>query len=122
MSRRAKRRKLALEEDDDAADKGAMRAAVRSAKKAIRPAKIGMSENRATKQKTRGKEKKKRRSESLFTGQNGRSVFDRDMGQKRGAVREGARARSGDAIKGLSGKKGTGGKGKTKAKGAHKGR
>ena len=99
-----------------------MKAAVRSAKKASRPAKIGVPESRVAKQKPRVKEKKKPRSEQLLKGKSGRSMFDQDMGQKRGGVsREGARASSGDAIKGLNGKKVAGGKGKAKGKKSMKG-
>ena len=42
LSRKAKRRKLAMENDAKMADGGALRAAVRSAKKAARPKKIGI--------------------------------------------------------------------------------
>jgi hypothetical protein len=77
-----------------------------------------MPEQRASNGKTRGKEKKRVRSEKILTGKRGGSMFDRDMGQKRGGgAREGARAQSGDAIKGLTGKKGNGAKGKPKHKG-----
>jgi ATP-dependent RNA helicase DDX27 len=42
LSRKAKRRKLGMENDAKMADGGALRAAVRSAKKAARPKKIGI--------------------------------------------------------------------------------
>lgn len=100
LSRRAKRRKLALEED--AAETGAIKAAVRSAKKAGRPAKIGMPEPRAP-QKSKLKKKEGSRKKTKMTG--GKSIFGQDMGDKKKAkMTEGARAQKGDRIKGLGNK------------------
>ncbi|KAI0724541.1 P-loop containing nucleoside triphosphate hydrolase protein [Cerioporus squamosus] len=96
LSRRAKRRKMAME--DDATETGAIRAAVRSAKKASRPAKIGEPERRNTSTK-KDKKKKAARSRSAKGG-----AFDKEMGQR--AAREGVRAKKGDVIGGMGKKKG----------------
>ncbi|TFK89975.1 DEAD-domain-containing protein [Polyporus arcularius HHB13444] len=96
LSRRAKRRKMAME--DDAAETGAIRAAVRSAKKASRPAKIGEPERRHTSAK-KDKKKKAARSRSAKGG-----AFDKEMGQR--TAREGVRAKKGDVIGGMGKKKG----------------
>jgi len=53
LSRKAKRRKLAMENDAKMADGGALRAAVRSAKKAARPKKIGIPVPSISKRKKR---------------------------------------------------------------------
>lgn len=102
--------------EEDEGESGAVRAAVRSAKKAQRPTKIGLPEARPAigkkaKSKDRGREKRK------VAG--ARGVFDRDLGEKRksagggGGAREGARANKGDKIGGM-GKKGPKSKGKGK--------
>ncbi|OBZ78997.1 ATP-dependent RNA helicase DRS1 [Grifola frondosa] len=88
LSRRVKRRKMAMEEDDAAGENGAIRAAVRSAKKAARPAKIGEPERRSLPAKKKSKSKK-------VTARAG-GAFDKDMGQR--TAREGLRAKKGDAI------------------------
>lgn len=44
LSRKAKRRKLAVEADKEFGDSKSINAAIRSAKKALRPAKIGLPE------------------------------------------------------------------------------
>ncbi|KAI8995616.1 DEAD-domain-containing protein [Trametes punicea] len=100
LSRRAKRRKMALEEDD-AAESGAIRAAVRSAKKASRPAKIGEPERRPP--SSRKKDKKRATRSKTITKQKG-SAFEKDLGQR--PVREGVRAKKGDVIGGMGKKKG----------------
>ncbi|KAI0335286.1 DEAD-domain-containing protein [Cubamyces sp. BRFM 1775] len=100
LSRRAKRRKMAMEEDD-AAESGAIRAAVRSAKKASRPAKIGEPERRTAPSKKKDK-KKAARSKTVTKQKSG--VFEKDMGQR--PVREGVRAKKGDVIGGMGKKKG----------------
>lgn len=112
-------------EEDDAGETAVIRAAVRSAKKAIRPSKIGLPEprvDRKSKSKDREKKRKPAPAGAKVTGKGG--IFDRDMGEKRRAGggpstggREGARARKGDAIGGMGKKGGKGG-----AKGATKGR
>ena len=84
--------------EDDAAETGAIRAAVRSAKKASRPAKIGEPERRQTLTK-KDKKKKAVRSKSAKSG-----AFEKEMGQR--TVREGVRAKKGDVIGGMGKKKG----------------
>ena len=113
LSRRAKRRKLAMEEDN-AGESGAARAAVRSAKKAARPTKIGIPEPRQGKSaKSKSQEKKKRRPGPVTSKQ---GVFDREMGEKRKAhVSEGVRSNKADRIVG-AGKKGLKNRGKGKGK------
>ncbi|KAI0078894.1 DEAD-domain-containing protein [Panus rudis PR-1116 ss-1] len=97
LSRRAKRRKMAMEEDD-AVETGAIKAAVRSAKKAFRPAKIGEPERRPlSAKKTKAKERRKAKRTGVARG------FDTELGQR--APREGVRAKKGDKIGGM-GKKG----------------
>ncbi|KAL6309998.1 DEAD-domain-containing protein [Sparassis latifolia] len=95
LSRRVKRRKMALEEDE-AGESGAIRAAVRSAKKTARPAKIGEPER----QSSRKKEKKEKSGKRRVGG----GSFDKEMGQK--TAREGVRAKRGDIVGGMGGKKG----------------
>ncbi|PCH33623.1 DEAD-domain-containing protein [Wolfiporia cocos MD-104 SS10] len=99
LSRRAKRRKMAMEDDDDAGS-GAIRAAVRSAKKAARPGKIGEPEKRMPSVKEKAKERKLRGKASARVG----GAFDKDMGQR--TSKEGVRAKKGDAIGGMGKKKG----------------
>ena len=101
LTRRAKRRKLAMEED--AMETGAIRAAVRSAKKAYRPVKIGEKESKPLRSKA---SKKQRKKSGAKTG----GGFDKDLGQR--SSREGVRAKKGDIIGGMNKKKG----GKRKAK------
>ncbi|KAI0669913.1 DEAD-domain-containing protein [Trametes maxima] len=100
LSRRAKRRKMAMEEDE-APESGAIRAAVRSAKKASRPAKIGEPERRPAQSKKKDK-KKAARSKSVTKPKGG--AFEKDLGQR--PVREGVRAKKGDVIGGMGKKKG----------------
>ncbi len=104
LSRRAKRRKLAME--DDEGDTGAIRAAVRSAKKSSRPTPIGIPEVRASRAKERKAKVKSKAKSASVTARRG-SAFERDMGDKRaggvknagaGAKREGTRASKGDKI------------------------
>ena len=76
-----------------------MRAAVRSAKKAARPAKIGEPERKPVKSKQ--KTEKKRRSQKVKARAGG--AFEQDMGQR--AAREGVRAKKGDAIGGMAKKR-----------------
>ncbi|KAK1230881.1 nucleolar DEAD-box protein required for synthesis of 60S ribosomal subunit [Marasmius sp. AFHP31] len=107
LSRKAKRRKLAMEEDAEADDGGAMKAAIRSAKKASRPAKLGEPERKAPASKS--KSKKRNRSKVSRGG----GSFDKDFGDKASSRHEGVRAKKGDAIGGM-GKKGKHTKGKGK--------
>ncbi|KAL1697166.1 P-loop containing nucleoside triphosphate hydrolase protein [Schizophyllum commune] len=108
LSRKAKRRKLANEEDE--ADTNAVAAAIRSAKKASRPTKIGLPEARTAKS---GKNKKKGKPVKV-TGKRAGGTFDRDLGQKgaKSSSSEGIRAKKSDAV-GRVGKK----PGKRKGKG-----
>lgn len=101
LSRREKRRKMANEED--AGETVAIRAAVRSAKKAGRPAKIGEPERRPALSKK--KEKKAKAKQRIAT-----RGFDKDLGQR--TAREGVRAKKTDSVG--SGKKSGGKRRKTK--------
>ncbi|RDB28494.1 ATP-dependent RNA helicase DRS1 [Hypsizygus marmoreus] len=96
LSRRAKRRKMIMEEDAEVGDQKTLNAAIRSAKKTARPSKIGVPEKRTIKPK----ETRKARKVTSRTG----GAFERDMDQKPGR-REGLRANKNDAIGGI-GKKG----------------
>lgn len=91
-----------MEEDKEIGDEKSLNAAIRSAKKSARPAKIGIPEKRPVKSKSKGKP---RRVTSSAKG-----AFDQDIGQKAGR-REGLRAKKSDAIGGM-GKKGGKRKGK----------
>ncbi|EMD42037.1 hypothetical protein CERSUDRAFT_129370 [Gelatoporia subvermispora B] len=105
LSRRVKRRKMAMEEDEGAADSTAIRTAVRSAKKASRPKKIGEPEARQPRNKKSDKKSKKKVATRAARG------FDKDASQ-RTTSREGVRAKKGDVIGGMGKKKG----GRRKAK------
>ncbi|KAI0695597.1 DEAD-domain-containing protein [Cytidiella melzeri] len=100
LSRRDKRRKLAMEED--AVETGAIRAAVRSAKKSMRPAKIGVQQPSLPQKKS--KRKNDRAGTKAKAGSKGSSGFDKEMGQR--TAREGVRAKKGDVIGGMGKKKG----------------
>ncbi|KAI0312629.1 DEAD-domain-containing protein [Amylostereum chailletii] len=91
LTRKAKRRKMAIEEDA-VEDRKAVDAAIRSAKKASRPPKIGVPEPR----KSAGKSKEKKHAKASRGG----GGFDRDLGS-RTAAQEGVRAKRGDAIGGM---------------------
>ncbi|KAF8964183.1 ATP-dependent RNA helicase drs1 [Flammula alnicola] len=107
LSRKAKRRKMIMEEDKEMGDDRSIKAAIRSAKKDARPSKIGIPEKKIS-----GPPKKKHKT----SGQKprvGGSAFESDLGQK-SKSREGIRARKDDAVK--QGKKG-GGKAGNRAKG-----
>ena len=94
--------------EEDAAETGAIKAAVRSAKKAGKPAKIGMPEARPERN-SKAKAKKDRGKKVKVTGKG--TMFGQDLGDKRKMV-EGARAKKGDRIKGLGNKPVKGAKGK----------
>lgn len=98
-----------MEDDEELGDDGAVKAAIRSAKKAARPAKIGVPEKRAVKSKSKSK-----KSKTKVTTRRAGGAFDQDLGQKGsgGKGHEGVRAKKGDVIGGMSKKKG--GKKKTK--------
>ena len=86
---------MAMEDDEERGDAGAVRAAIRSAKRAGRPTKIGIPEPKPTK-RPKGKEKK--RPNRKVAG------FDQDLGDIN--RREGARAKKTDAIGGVKKRKG----------------
>ncbi|KAG6813275.1 hypothetical protein H0H92_012689 [Tricholoma furcatifolium] len=99
LSRRAKRRKMIMEEEAKFGDEqNGINAAIRAAKKSARPAKIGVPEQRTTKTKAKPKTRK-------VTSKAG-GAFDRDFEGKAGR-REGVRAKKGDAIGKKSGHKGS---------------
>jgi ATP-dependent RNA helicase DDX27 len=76
-------------EDKEEGNAGAMAAAIRSAKKTIRPVKIGEIQPKT--KATKGKKRKGPRASA--------AGFDRDMGSAKS--REGARARKTDAVGGM---------------------
>ena len=106
-------RQCKLAREEDAQETGAIKAAVRSAKKTQRPAKIGEKQTQleSSKQRSRDKARKKQK----VTAGKSSSVFDKDLGQRPrasgatggAANREGVRAKKGDKIGGM-GKKGGG--------------
>ncbi|KAG1750011.1 DEAD-domain-containing protein [Suillus paluster] len=104
LTRKAKRRKMALEADKELGETGAVNAAIRSAKKAARPAKIGIPghQNAPTSKRT------KARKGTLRTGS---GAFDRDLSSK-AAKGEGVHAKKGDTIGGMGKRKGGKRKGK----------
>lgn len=108
LSRKAKRRKMIMEEDKEFGDSKSMNASIRAAKKAARPAKIGVPEKKPSRPVKKHKSTaKKSRTDSVFSS---------ELGQKAKATpsREGIRAKKDDAVK--LGKKG-GGKPKKAFKG-----
>jgi ATP-dependent RNA helicase DDX27 len=87
LSRRAKRRKLAAKDDEELADTGALKAAIRTAKKLARPPKIGIADKRNS--KPMGKIKKSRkvisRAGAAFeTDRRAKSVSGEGVRAKRG--------------------------------------
>lgn len=99
---------MAIEDDEELGDDGAVKAAIRSAKKNARPAKIGVPDRRLS---SKGRDKK---SGPKKVAARPGGVFDRDLGQKSegGGHREGVRAKKGDAVGGVGKKKGGRRKGK----------
>jgi ATP-dependent RNA helicase DDX27 len=96
---------MIMAEDEELGDQKSLNASIRSAKKAARPAKIGVPERgglHTGKKKNKSSTKKSRRG----------STFESDLSQK-SRPREGIRARRDDAVK--LGNKG-GGKGGNKMK------
>ena len=91
LTRRAKRRKLASEEESRE-DKRSADAAIRSAKKAARPAKIGVPSRSAS----RPKQKRK-------SGGSSKVGFSHDQGL-RASRREGIHAKRGDHVAKIKGK------------------
>lgn len=98
LTRKAKRRKMALEADKELGETGAVNAAIRSAKKAARPAKIGIPEHRNVPASKRTKARK-------GASKTGGNTFDRDLSSKV-ARGEGVHAKKGDAIGGMGKRKG----------------
>lgn len=98
LTRKAKRRKMALEADKELGEAGAVNAAIRSAKKAARPAKIGIPDHRNVPVSKRRKTKK-------GVSRTGGNTFDRDLSSK-AARGEGVHAKKGDAIGGMGQRKG----------------
>ncbi|KAG2366552.1 P-loop containing nucleoside triphosphate hydrolase protein [Suillus spraguei] len=98
LTRKAKRRKMALEADKELGETGAVNAAIRSAKKASRPAKIGIPDHRNVPVSKRKKARK-------GTSRTGGNTFDKDLSSK-AARGEGVHAKKGDAIGGMSKRKG----------------
>ena len=100
---------MAMEEDQG--ENGAIKAAIRSAKKTQRPARIGEKQPSLPSSKQKSKDKA-RKSKAISRST---SVFDKDLGQRStstsSAAREGVRAKKGDKIGGM-GKKGGKRKGK----------
>lgn len=90
-------------EEDEAGETGAIRAAVRSAKKASRPAKIGEPERRQQPSK-KDKRKKAKAGPAAKSAAKSKGAFDKEMGQR--PAREGVRAKKGDVIGGMGKKKG----------------
>ena len=76
-----------MEEDKEVGDK-TLNAAIRSAKKAARPAKIGVPERKDSKSP-------KKRKVSVRPG----NTFDSDFGQKSKSRGEGVRSKKGDAVR-----------------------
>ena len=108
---------MAMEED--AQETGAIKAAIRSAKKTQRPAKIGEKQAQLSSSKQKSRDKARKRQKVTAAGKGG-SAFDKDLGQRSrasgnpaagAASREGVRAKKGDKIGGM-GKKGGKRKGK----------
>ena len=93
--------------EEDAQETGAIKAAIRSAKKTQRPVKIG---EKQTQLPSKAKSKDKARQKRKVMAKGG-SAFDKDLGQRPAAKREGVRAKKSDKIGGM-GKKGPKRKGK----------
>lgn len=94
LSRKVKRRKMAIEAEQEPGQKGAIDAAIRSAKRQARPGKVGKVQ---TKNAAGGRKK----VASKVTSRVG-DAFNQDLSAKR----EGIRARKGDAIGGMGRRKG----------------
>ncbi|KAJ2927138.1 hypothetical protein H1R20_g9947, partial [Candolleomyces eurysporus] len=86
LSRKAKRRKMAMEEDREAGVEKAVNAAIRSAKKAARPSKIGHVAKPSAPSKARGG-----KPGALSTRSDKKGAFDTDFGS-RAKHQEGVRA------------------------------
>ena len=100
---------MALEEEKEEGDRKVVDAAIRAAKKASRPAKIGVP----VQQNANRSKKAKRKTKVTSHG----SVFSKDM-EQRSNRGEGVRAKKGDAVAGMN--KGGKRKGKSVGKGRGK--
>ena len=124
LSRRQKRRKMAVEADKEFNDKGAVDSAIRAAKHAQRPRRIGEDAPRPSfgkkNRKDAGKRKKPGHTSAKTKVFGKDSKFKAEMGVKRhgggGGATEGIRAKKGDS-RILGGKKGGKAGGKAKIKG-----
>jgi ATP-dependent RNA helicase DDX27 len=121
LSRRQKRRKMAVEADKEFNDKGAVDSAIRAAKQAQRPRKIGDDAPQPSfakkNRKVARKQKKPGHTSAKAKTLGKDSKFKAEMGVKRrGGTTEGIRAKKGDGGI-LGGKKGGKGGGKSKVKG-----
>ncbi|KAF8560373.1 DEAD-domain-containing protein, partial [Imleria badia] len=96
LSRRAKRRKMAMEVDKEIGDSPGLNAAIRSAKKAAKPEKIKMA---LSKGPTRLKHNAKSKARSRAV-----STFEQDLSAKK-ARSEGIRAKKDDAVGGMGKRK-----------------
>ncbi|CAG7851596.1 ATP-dependent RNA helicase drs1; AltName: Full=DEAD box RNA helicase 11 [Serendipita indica DSM 11827] len=96
LSRKAKRRKLAQEEDAQIKDSVTIKASIREAKKAQRPTRIGLPEGRKAGKEKRGKAKAIRKKTSTKLGKG--LGFSKDAAETSRRGREGARASKTDAI------------------------
>lgn len=121
LSRRQKRRKMAADADKEFNDKGAVDSAIRAAKHAQRPRKIGDDAPQPSFGKKNKKDARKQKkpghtsAKAKTLGKD--SKFKAEMGVKRrGGASEGIRAKKGDGGI-LGGKKGGKGGGKSKVKG-----
>lgn len=98
MSRKAKRRKLAKEEDAKLNDDSAIKAAIRVAKRGQRPTKVGEPEPRTyRKEQQKAKNARKRKATKVGKG----TGFGREADEVPKRSREGTRARRGDAMGGV---------------------
>ena len=95
--------------EDDVGETGAIRAAVRAAKKSFKPVKIGEPDRRASSKADKKKASKKKGAASASSGKR-KGNFDKEMGPR--PVREGVRAKKSDIIGGMGKKKGGKRKGK----------
>ncbi len=93
-------------EEDDAGETGAIKAAVRAAKKSYKPGKIGEPERKVP---SKASKKSARKRPTKSTGP-GKGKFDKEMGQR--PAREGVRSKKSDIIGGMGKKKGGKRKGK----------
>lgn len=97
LSRKAKRRKLAKEEDAAQGVEKTINSSIRQAKKAQRPTKIGLPEAKGFKRERKSKDSKQKSTTKLGKGLG----FARDAAESSKRSREGTRSKRGDAIGGV---------------------